>query len=82
MPNKNPMTLRKGHDAACTVPKTRMQEARYSLSKKVRNAKGIAFTWVCPFGWKEPRQYVERIDRWRTRFGGKGYQAPPTCGQE
>ena len=51
-----------------------------------RSAWGTAFTWaqVCPFGWKEPRQYVERIERWRTRFGGKGlhYQEAPTCAQE
>ena len=47
-----------------------------------RSAKGIAFTWVqvCPFAWKEPRQYVERIERWRPRFGGREYHISPFHG--
>ena len=71
-----------GERFAFAWPTTRMREARYSLSKKVRNAQGAAFTWaqVCPFAWKEPRQYVERIERWRTRFGGKEYAFSPFMG--
>ena len=47
-----------------------------------RSSRGTAFTWaqVCPFAWKEPRHYVERIERWRPRFGGKEYHIFPFHG--
>ncbi len=51
--------------------------------KRARAHTGKAFTWgqVCLYAWDEPRHYVERIERWRGRFGGRPlrYQTPPPC---
>lgn len=35
---------------------------------------GGANLWneIAPFAWKEPRQYIERIERWCIRYGGWG----------